>query len=472
MQASFLPFPRKYSYALSVHDLLESVAHSLEIRRLLPADRRIVVAVSGGLDSMVLLHLLNVLAPQMGLQLVIAHAHHQLRPRAADADEALVRRVAETLGWPVVLERLEVRRRSMESGESLEMSARSLRHDFLARTAADRGISTVALAHHADDQAELILLRLLRGTGGEGFAGMSWRDPSPSQPEIRLIRPLLDQTKQPLQSFARVAKVPFREDRSNCDPRILRNRIRLQLLPLLERRYAPAVRNLLRRTAAIVGAEAEFVAQTAAKWLESRRREPFDRLHPAVQRAVLRLQLWKLGQEPGYDRIESLRESVRVQELAPGVRITRRPDGILTRVDADPLPPFRREGREIRLKTAGGVVIADGLQIEYSYQTLGRELPVFSPGLECFSASAVGEAVILRHWAPGDRFQPLGMRGPSKLQDLFTNRKIPRERRRALAVATTRAGEIFWVEGFPPGERFKIGPKIRRILLWKWRSGA
>lgn len=452
--------------------LLESVAQSLERCGLLPADRRILVAVSGGLDSMVLLHLLHFLAPKLGLQLVIAHAHHQLRPRASDADEAMVRRVAETLGWPVVSERLGVRRRSEEAGESLEMSARFLRHDFLARTAAHRGICTVALAHHADDQAELILLRLLRGTGGEGLGGMSWWDPSPSNPKIQLIRPLLDLTKEQLRNCARTAGLPFREDRSNRDRRILRNRIRLQLLPELEREYAPAIRNLLRRTAAIVGAEAEFVAQAAARWIKSRRREPFDNLHPAMQRALLRLQLRRLGHEPGYDRIEFLRESERVQELAPGIRVARRPDGILKRVGSGPLPPFRGEGREICLEASGGLIAAGGLRIEYAYRTIHRKWPDFSPGRECFSASAVGDAVILRHWAPGDRFQPLGMRDPSKLQDLFTNRKIPRERRRDLAVATTRDGEIFWVEGFPPGERFKIGPGVRRILIWKWRSGA
>lgn len=352
------------------------------------------------------------------------------------------------------------------------MSARRLRHEFLARTALRHGISTVAVAHHADDQAELVLLRLLRGAGGEGLGGMSWQDPSPANPRISLIRPLLDLSKEQLRNAARAAGLPFREDRSNRDPRMLRNRIRHQLLPRLEREYAPAIRILLRRTASIVGAESDFISRTAAGWLASRRRDPFDSLHPAVQRALLRIQLWKFGQEPGYERIESLRESNRVQEIAPGVRIVRHPDGILRKVDATPLPSFRGEGREIRLESSGGWIHFDGLRIEYSYRNIGRASPRFSPGRECFAASKVRETIVLRHWAPGDRFRPLGMSKPVKLQDLFTNRKIPRERRRDLTVAATRAGEIFWVEGFPPGEAFKIGPRLRRILIWKWRSAA
>jgi tRNA(Ile)-lysidine synthase len=301
---------------------------------------------------------------------------------------------------------------------------------------------------------------------------MSWRDPSPANPEISLIRPLLDLSKEQLRSAARRAGLPFREDRSNRNPRILRNRIRHQLLPELEHKYSPAIRVLLRRTASIVGAEADFVSRSAATWLEARRREPFDALHPAVQRALLRLQLWRLGHEPGYERIESLRESGQVQEIAPGVRVARGPDGIVHRVDSAPLPQFRGEGREIHLETAGGLISSNGLRIEYSFRKGGQKSPGFQPGREWFSASAVGRTVILRHWTPGDRFQPLGMPKPAKLQDLFTNRKIPRDRRRSLAVATTRAGEIFWVEGFPPGESFKMGPRTRRVLVWKWRSPA
>ncbi|MBL9175072.1 MAG: tRNA lysidine(34) synthetase TilS [Verrucomicrobiales bacterium] len=455
-----------------MHALLESVARSLESRRLLPKDGRILVAVSGGMDSMVLLHVLHTLAPGLALRLTLAHAHHQLRPRAADADEALVRRVAADMELPVFVERLDVRRRSVETGESLEMAGRHLRHDFLARTAAGLGIPVIALAHHADDQAELILLRLLRGTGGEGLGGMPWRNPSPSNPEIHLIRPLLGFTRSQLRNAAHSAGVPYREDRSNRDTRILRNRIRHQLLPHLERAYAPAIRNLLRRTGSIVGAEAEFVSQWAEKWLAARRREPFHELHPAVQRAVLRLQVRQMGHEPGYERIESLRESEVVQELAPGLRIVRETDGTVRKVDPVSPPPFAKERCQFKLMKAGGAISFDGVRVTYAYRDVGRRAAGFRPGLECFSAAAVGTSIVLRHWLPGDRFQPLGMSRAAKLQDLLTNRRIPREHRRSLAVAATREGEIFWVEGLPPGEQFKMGPGVRRCLLWKWRSGA
>src|SRR5439155_18233268 len=149
--------------------------------------------------------------------------------------EGLVRRAAEKLRLTVLVERAEVRQFARAHKLSLEMAARKLRHDFLARAAAQKSIPTVALAHHADDQLELFFLRLLRGSGGEGLAGMKWRNRSPSNPQIELVRPLLDLPKAPLREFAIQKHIKFREDASNKCLDFRRNRIRHELLPLLRR---------------------------------------------------------------------------------------------------------------------------------------------------------------------------------------------------------------------------------------------
>jgi len=150
------------------------------------------------------------------------------------------------------------------------MAARKLRHEFLARTAAQHHFPVIALAHHADDQVELFFLRLLRGTGGEGIAGMKPRSPSPADPAITLVRPLLDCAKTEFLAFVREHKIAFRDDATNASPDFLRNRIRHELLPLLRKNYQPGLDKTVLRLMEIVGAEADFVSAAAGKFSAGR----------------------------------------------------------------------------------------------------------------------------------------------------------------------------------------------------------
>jgi len=167
------------AYPSFVTSLIQRVAAGLPGCCGLGRGGALLVAVSGGVDSMVLLHVLNSLAPEWGWKLAVAHFNHQLRGRSSDRDEALVCRTAAALKLTVTVGQGDVKAFAKQSGLSLEMAARKLRHEFLARTARAGGITTIALAHHADDQVELFFLRLLRGAGGEGLAGMRGRAPSP-----------------------------------------------------------------------------------------------------------------------------------------------------------------------------------------------------------------------------------------------------------------------------------------------------
>ena len=175
------------------------------------------------------------------------------------------------LKLPFVVARADVRKFTEKSKLSIEMAARKLRHEFLARVARERRISVVTLAHHADDQVELFFLRVLRGAGGEGLAGMKWRSPSPVDGRITLVRPLLDVTRAELREFARENRIRFREDATNARLDLPRNRVRNELLPLLRRRYQPALTRTILRLMEIVGAEAEVVGEMAQQWLGRRR---------------------------------------------------------------------------------------------------------------------------------------------------------------------------------------------------------
>jgi tRNA(Ile)-lysidine synthase len=435
-------------------------------------DETVLVAVSGGLDSVVLLHILYRLSAKFHWRLTVAHFNHRLRGTESDADERFVRTTAQRLKLKCVVENADVGALARREGMSVEMAARQVRHEFLARTARQLKISKVALAHHADDQVELFFLRLFRGAGGEGLAGMKWISLSTCHSSVRLVRPLLDQSKAALRSYAEEQGTSFREDSSNEQFDYLRNRIRNKLLPHLAQRYQPALAKTVSRSMDVIGAEADFVSEAAERWLQAKRRLPFQRLHLAVQRRVVQLQLLGTGVAPDFDLVERLRQAPgELVTVGPNLLLSREPDGRLVRKSirrAD----FCGAQKTIELKGESGAIVFGGLTIKWRRVVSGNMpngLPRFVAGKELFDADRLGPRITLRHWREGDRFQPIGMRGSVKLQDLFTNQKIDRSERRRRVVAATEAGELFWVEGLRISERFKLNRETKCRVEWRWR---
>ena len=488
-----------------MHELVRQVERNIRSRGLFREGERIVAAVSGGLDSMVLLKILHELSRKHGWGLVVAHLNHQLRGRSSDADEGLVRQVAKKMRLKLIAGREGVREFARENGVSLEMAARKLRHDFLAGAAKGIGGRTIALAHHGDDQVELFFLRLLRGTGGEGLAGMKWMTRSPSNPKIKLIRPLLDVSKEQLRHYAEENGIAFREDATNASLDIQRNRIRHELLPLLRKKYQPAVREMVMRLMETVGAEAEFVTNVANEWLRKHKRlnksqaragrknDPFQSLPVAVQRRCLQLQLREQGVEGEFDLIERLRMQASTPIAFPQRRLKlegkRRFRDLKEKKikTAVPLLVTRDSGGLIFFKSTNQIKFDDASkELELGGRgeaSFGRQrlfwqikngklkgLPKGMRQREVFDADRVGSPITLRHWRAGDRFQPIGMESSVKLQDIFTNERVSRARRHQLIVAVTRNGEIFWVEGLRISERFKLTKGTIRLLHWRWQG--
>ncbi len=449
-------------------NLAESVENSIRARKLFSVRQRILVAVSGGLDSVVLLRLLHALAAQHRWKLTVAHLNHQLRGRASDGDERFVRALARRLKLPCITGRINVRAQAKKLGLSIEMAARKARHEFLARTTRQLRISSIALAHHADDQVELFFLRLFRGTSTDGLAGMKWRGPSPVSAEITLVRPLLDRARSELAAFARENKIRFREDASNASRDILRNRIRHELLPLLRRRFQPAVNRSVLRLMEIAGAESEALADLTQTWLKSQE-TPFDSLSVALQRRIIHSQLQRHSVAADFDLVERLRTAPnQAVSINPLVSVVRNPAGEVGLNVHEPAA-FNTREVDVSLKGKAGRFGFDGVGFRWRFAA-GRFPPPARCGarVEYFDADAMGDRIVLRHWRPGDRFQPIGLGSSLKLQDWFTNQKVPRARRRELIVATTATGEVFWVEGLRISERFKLTPGTRRCLIWRW----
>jgi tRNA(Ile)-lysidine synthase len=421
------------------------------------------------MDSVVLLDLLHRLARDEGWRLRVAHFNHGLRATEADRDEAWVRALAARYGLPCIGGRAAVAREALAQGISREMAGRRLRHIFLARAARDWDAARVALGHQADDQAETVLLRLLRGSGGEGLGAMGWQSPSPADPGVMLVRPLLGTTRAAIERYARGSGLTWREDRSNADCRIPRNRVRRELVPFLRKRFQPALEAVLCRAADVVGAEADYVIGVAERWRARRVRTGFERLHPAVQRQVLRLELLALGIVPGFDCIEHLRTAAGTPwPVGSGRWVAHDGRGSAGWVEGSALG-FASAERAIELAGRAGSVEFDGVQVRWHrVRRAGVDRLPPTAGQETFDAARVGRLVVLRHWRPGDRFQPCGMPAPARLQDLFTNAKVPRSERHRRLLGVTEAGEVFWVEGLRIGESSRVRPATRTWLIWRW----
>jgi tRNA(Ile)-lysidine synthase len=448
-----------------VTDLIQRIENSIQNRRLLKRGGKILVAVSGGLDSMALLHALGKLSERHKWKILVAHFNHQLRGRASDADEKLVRKTAAAMNLPFVVERADVKGFAAQSKLSIEMAARKLRHEFFARAARERKIKTVAIAHHADDQVELFFLRLLRGAGGEGLAGMKWLSPSPADKKISLIRPLLDLSKEELRQFARESKIQFRDDATNFCSDFLRNRVRNELLPLLRKNYQPGLNKTILRLMDIVGAESGFVGAAAAV-----QKGDFEKLPVAIQRRLLLAQLEHLNVTTDFELVEQLRDSAgKFVSVGSGLSISRDASGKLKLREQQPAG-FDPNELKVNLSGRAGGVNFGGVKFNWSLTNGPRGRPPHQKQIEFFDAGKIGNKIVLRHWRAGDRFQPIGLKSAAKLQDLFTNAKIPRERRRGLIVAEAANGEIFRVEGLRVSENFKITPKTRRRLVWRWQN--
>lgn len=455
-------------------DLRDRVEKAILEGRLFSKGERVLVAVSGGVDSMVLLHALHSLAPSHGWQLVVAHFNHQLRGRKSAADQQLVQHTARRLGLPVRTGRGKVAERATSRRISVEMAGRELRHRFLARNAVQLGIRTVVMAHHADDQVELFLLRLLRGAGPEGLSGMLPRSLSPVHDKVQLARPLLGIPRAQIEAYAGKEGIRYRQDETNEHLEYDRNRIRHELIPILRDKFQPSLAGTVSRLISVLRAESDFVGRKT-KEAFSERLVPFEGSDIALQRRWLRQQCFQRGILPDYELIERLR-------LHPGRRymveakalVWRDEDGTLRMEKPAPIR-FRSAHLTVELDGPEGWAVFGDRLIEWEVKRwMGTLSDLSRPalGMERFDADKIGGTIQLRHWQKGDRFQPIGMPKPVKVQDLFTNLKVPRASRANRVLGETASGQIFWVEGIRMSEGFKVTTKTQRCLEWRWRRKA
>ncbi len=438
-------------------------------RMISPGDR-VLVAISGGSDSTALLHVLARLSPRLRCRLRACHIHHGLRGGDADADAEAAAALAASLRVPFTEHRADVRARARARRMSIEAAARAVRYELLESTARRFRADRIATGHTADDQAETVLLNMLRGAGLQGLGGI---------PPVRgnIIRPLLDVTRAQAQEYCAAQQLNFRLDLSNLDTTLRRNRIRHEIIPALREVQPKAVEGLC-RLAEIVRVENALMTDLAARALRemgTRRplgmgiaRAPFLALPPALQRRVLRAAIAQVkGDELDveFERVEALVRlalSGRTGAIAelPGDLRGELTYGELVIAPAV-LQPAVEEG-EWSLPVPGEVSIPP-LGLRFSARRSRGKRPPSDPMAALLDAELVEPPLTIRTRRRGDRFIPFGMKSPVKLQDFFVNAKVPRAERTRIPLVLSR-DEIVWVVGYRVGERFKVREDSRRTV--------
>ena len=481
--------------------LLDTVRDFVRRHELIPEDGPVVAAVSGGVDSMVLL---DVLA-QMDADPVVAHVNYGLRP-GADGDEALVRSRCRELGLACHVAHLDADRTAREAGASIQAAARDLRYDYFAHLAREQNARTVATGHHRDDQAETVLLQLFRGAGPAALAGMhpsrtldadapphvasSTASEEGGEDTIRLVRPLLSVSRQAIEAYAEERELTWRDDPTNTAGNSARSILRTEILPQIETLFQGASERIA-HTAALMREldaatlaprrrslfAAAFEARDPGGWLDA---DPLRDAAPVWRRRVVLDALEAaLPTAPRTDavarQVAALLDAQVGRRVPLGAGTVWRERGGLRLVPerAGTVPPTPLPFGET-VDTAHGAICVERIDAPPA------DLSAGAPGTVYADADRLGRDLVVRSWTDGDRIQPLGMDGTKSVADLLTDAQVPPHRREhALVVAQPEhaksghatsghatsghaaPGPVAWVAGVRLDHRVRVREETR-----------
>ncbi|MFC2049682.1 tRNA lysidine(34) synthetase TilS [Chloroflexota bacterium] len=447
---------------------------------LFSAGDRLVVAVSGGGDSVCLLHILMRWRKELGVELHLAHLNHQLRGAESDSDASYVSDLAQRLDVSATIERRDVAAYHGQKGGSLEEAAREMRYSFLAEVAGRIDASKVVVGHTRDDHIETIVMHLLRGAGTNGLCGLQPHSVLPwgeKSSQLEIVRPLLELTRQETLDYCQLYNLAPRSDSSNVSTSFLRNRVRLELLPVL-RSYNPGIDKALLRLADIAVDDISFIEEKALLLWKKIAREEGDVIYldmsktaalpRAVQRQVFRKAVKQLRgnlKDVEADHIEAMMDLL----SKPAGKKLCLPDGLTlsteygrlvlapAQASTCPLPPLQGISKiNIPGETdlSGWRVRADIIQ-----EVVGDDNGLAAS----FDLDKVGTELVVRRRQPGDRFQPLGMSQAKKLQDFMVDSRIPRSWRDRVPL-TCSPKQILWVVGWRIDDRVKVTENTKDVL--------
>ncbi len=466
------------TWNVKLETMIASIQHYIDTHSLLPAAGGVLVGVSGGVDSMVLLHVLHAL----GYNVQVAHVNYRMRGAASDSDQLLVETYCGDRQIPCFVHQVDNAFLEAAKAGSFQQAARDERYAFFQRTATSQRLSRVAVAHHLDDQVETGLMYLMRGSGIEGLAGMSPSRHLDQLGLMHLVRPMLDVTRVEVREFAESAGVPWREDASNAHRTYLRNKIRHELVaPIREIFGEGSVQNVARSAGMLRGyVAASFQPELYARFesvvmpkqglfIERMQRAPkiwqhrliLEALHrwtPTIKvtsrhaEAICKLMDAQVGRRVVFDDVVVWRERE-----------------VLRFLNTAAAPSSENECTDYLVSPGNVVALGEGTldcRIKYLPDIEGFKC---GPQLILADASKLQFPLTLRRWRAGDSFIPFGMQGHKKISDFLTDIKLPSHERDTVMVLAS-AGKIVWVVGHRASAGFEVGPDTVEIFEGEFRT--
>ncbi|HUI30418.1 MAG TPA: tRNA lysidine(34) synthetase TilS [Candidatus Acidoferrales bacterium] len=450
-----------------LRDFFNRFENYIRKHQLVSENDKIIVSVSGGIDSTVLLDLMMELKNRMQMQIAVAHINHKLRGSESEEDEKFVKDLAESSGIECFVHGVDTRAFIIEHKTSLQAGAREIRYKFLETVMILKNFTRIATAHNANDNAETMLFNLLRGSGANGLGGIPVK-------RGHIIRPLLFAERKEIEQYARLKSLKYREDSSNIKNYYMRNVIRHSTIPQIQEKINPAVIATLNRTAEIfqemnsfISNEVKLLYSSVAKNFEGEKlvldifKLKNTLLFIRENMIMAALKEFVRG-EVDYNKVHAVMDLINSEtgssiELGSDVVVFRdRYNLVFIKNPKEPadfvaeiIPGKKYEFEEFYLNTE---VVEKG-EVNFS----------LSPVVEFVDADNAGDALTLRSWHPGDSFTPLGMKGHKKISDFLVDQKIPIYQKNNVLVLSGKDG-IIWVCGLRVDDRFKITEKTRRVL--------
>ena len=467
-------------YYVPVERLQQAVLEYIRKHELLKAGDRVGVAVSGGADSVALLRLLLELRKEVGLVLSVVHFNHKLRGSESDQDERFVAELAQRHKLELRCQSGDVAAHAAEKHLSLETAAREMRYQYFRQLLLESRLNRIATGHTLDDQAETVLLKIVRGAGGRGLAGIypqlsvtsSQQAPSP---ETFIIRPLLRTKRRDLEAYLRALGQDWREDKSNRDLRHMRNRVRHGILPRLERYLNPAVREAFAETAEIARSEEEYwekeVARVLLRVWDAKNAggvlslSVLADLPLALQRRLVRAASESLGMRLDFHHVEEVL-ALGSAHVGPA-KSTTLPDGWVVLRNRDELrfelqsDTPRKVDYEYRLPVPGSVEV---LETESRFEVVlvsGNAAEGYNPE-DLLDRALLASDLRVRNWRAGDRFWPAHTKCTKKIKELLQERRVAGLERNLWPVVVS-GSDVVWVRGFPASRQLR--PRSQEAVL-------
>ena len=430
---------------------------------------KVLVGVSGGADSVALLHLLYQYRRELRIFPHVVHLNHGIRGAAADRDAKYVEQLADKYSFPIAIKRVNVPALAEKGRKNLEEAARNARYDFFAEAGKRMGIGKVVTAHTADDQAETYLMRLIRGAGARGLAAMK---PETKLGSMTIVRPLLSAWRFEVEDYCRAHDLKPHIDHTNFLMQYLRNRMRHELLPNLEK-INPNVKEALVQSAELAYEDERYFARIVEQLWDRGRALRVEELNKQEFSVLSRLILKGIEAAKGNLReinfghisaiIEKIEDSEPWELHLPG--------GLFVLSDGRNLSFTKKKQKVVpqkkfryELKVPGVTAVPEiGKRIKTFAVRSGIKFGPGEPKVAYLDRAQLGRKLFVRNWREGDTFQPLGMSGSKKLSDFFIDQKIPREERGRVPILTDNK-KIVWVIGHRLDERAKVTDKTERIL--------